>query len=101
MPSARSAKFQTSLWIGDRQVSKAALNMMMLCYHKTLAEKAVLVHGVCPGFLTTDFAGPGDVMRGMGTVKPEVAVKVVAGVVLGERDGDVGNIVVEEGIREW
>ena len=81
--------------------SKAALNMLMVGYHKDLKEQGIRVFGVSLGFLATDFAGPADVMRQMGAIEASRGAEVVVDVVVGKRDGSVGQIVSDEGVLPW
>ena len=81
--------------------SKAALNMLMLSYHRDLAPRGIIVFGVCPGFLATDITGPADAMREMGAIEAEQGAEVVVDVILGKRDGDAGRIVAAEGVHPW
>ena len=46
------------------RASKAALNMLMVCYHEELEGDNVKVHGVCPE--ATDCFGPVEFMRPKG-----------------------------------
>ena len=85
------------------RASKAALNMLMLQYLKTLGkeDKGVKVFGLCPGFCATDLGGNPENSRKYGAVEPEVGAQVIVDTVVGKRDGEVGMVVCKEGVREW
>jgi len=54
---------------------------------------------VGPGFLETDLGGRRDLAREMGAGDASVGGEFIREVVEGERDADVGRIVVKDGIR--
>ena len=83
------------------RASKAALNMLMVCYHTQLMNDDITVHGVCPGFLATDHSGPVQVMRQMGASEPEVGAEVVNRVVVGEWDEEAGRVISANGVVSW
>lgn len=73
--------------------------MLMLDWNHKLREDGVKVWAVGPGFLETDLGGRRDLARQMGAGDASVGGECVREVVEGERDGDVGKIVVKDGIR--
>lgn len=81
--------------------SKMALNMMMVDWNHKLKADGVKVFCVGPGMLATDLGN----MRGkaieMGAGPPSLGGKILRSVVEGERDADVGKIVVKDGISTW
>ncbi|KAL9112802.1 MAG: hypothetical protein Q9187_007716, partial [Circinaria calcarea] len=77
--------------------SKAALNMLMVQYSKTLGKEGMKVWGLCPGYLATNLSGDAEKAKEMGAGKPEDGAKVIVGVVEGKRDGEVGKVVVRDG----
>lgn len=80
------------------RASKTALNMVMLEWHWQLREDGVKTWGVSPGFLATNL---GTIFAGMNgappMLPPSVGGRLVASVVEGNRDTDVGKIVLKDG----
>ena len=75
--------------------------MLMVCYHTELKKDKIIVHGVCPGFLVTDHAGPAQMMRQMGPAEPEVGAEVVTRVAMGKWDEEAGTVVSANGVVPW
>ena len=87
--------------IGYR-ASKCALNMVMVDWNHKLKADGVKVWGVGPGFLATNLGGMSvEEARKRGAGDPSAGGEIVRSVVEGERDGDVGRIVVKGGISPW
>ncbi|KAF7879402.1 hypothetical protein EAF04_000598 [Stromatinia cepivora] len=81
---------------------KTGLNMMMREWYRALHEDGVKVWAVSPGWLATGLGGIGvDSMKGMGAPEPWIGGAFVRSVVEGERDADVGMVVVREGFQAW
>ena len=78
--------------------SKTALNMLMLDWNHKLKEDRVKVWAVGPGFLATNLGDLHEKAIEMGAGHPSAGGKVLRSVVEGERDADVGKIVVKDGI---
>lgn len=78
--------------------SKTALNMLMLDWNHKLKEDGVKVWAVGPGFLETDLGNMREKIKKMGGGHPSIGGKLLKSVVEGERDADVGKIVVKDGI---
>ncbi len=85
------------------RASKAALNMVMIFWHQLLKGDGVRVWAVSPGFLATGLAGVGaDKLRQWGAGEPSQGGDILKRVVEGERDADVGKVVVINGaIQDW
>lgn len=83
--------------------SKCALNMLMVDWNHKLKADGVKVWAVGPGILATNLGGLGpEKAREMGAGHPSAGGEVIKSVVEGERDGDVGKIVVKNGgISTW
>ena len=81
--------------------SKAALNMLMVEYSKTLGKEGMKVWGLCPGWLATNLGGDAEKAKERGAGKPEDGGKVIVSVIEGKRDGEVGKVVCDGGVREW
>ena len=59
------------------------------------------VWGVGPGFLATDLGNMREKAVEMGCGHPRIRGEMLRSVVDGERDGDVGRVVVKDGISQW
>lgn len=83
--------------------SKVALNMMMLDWNHKLKEDGVKVFCVGPGMLATNLGGlgPEAAAKIPGVKHPSIGGALIRKVVEGERDRDVGKIVVQEGVSMW
>ena len=81
--------------------SKVALNMMMLTWHWQLQKDGVKVWSVSPGFLATGLGGNKESMIQAGAGHPSIGGKLIASVVEGERDADVGKVVNGPGVQPF
>jgi len=81
--------------------SKVALNMMMLDWNHKLKEDKVKVWSVGPGMLVTDLGNIREKAEAMGAGHASIGGRILRSVVEGERDADVGKIVVKDGISQW
>lgn len=87
------------------RMSKAALNMLMLCNHVEYGPKRVKVWAFNPGFVMTNLSGKGEearrqrAARGAGDAKVPSAALV--DIVLGKRDGEVGKYLHKDGEHPW
>ena len=82
--------------------TKCALNMMMVDWNHKLKADGVKVWAVGPGMLATNLGGVGpEKAREMGAGHPSAGGDILRRVVEGERDGDVGKIVVKDGVSTW
>ena len=81
--------------------SKVALNMLMVDWNHKLKADGVKVWSVGPGFLATDLGNMREKAKEMGCGHPSIGGEMVRSVVEGERDKDVGKIVVKDGISMW
>ncbi|PNY24590.1 Uncharacterized protein TCAP_05470 [Tolypocladium capitatum] len=81
--------------------SKAALNMLFLSWHHILKEEGVKTFCVSPGFLATNLGNQPDILRKLGAREPDVGGQVIRTVVEGQRDADVGKVIMENGIQPW
>lgn len=93
----KKIEFET---IGYR-CSKNALNMLMLDWNHKLKEDGVKVWCVGPGMLVTNLGGVPELAKKMGAKHPSLGGRFIKRVIEGERDDDVGKIVVEAGITPW
>lgn len=89
----------------EYRASKAALNMLVIWYHKELGAKGVKVHAVDPGALRTsllrDYTDLPPVPSNHVPGRPEDGAEVVLGVVTGKRDGEVGRVVNKSQVLPW
>lgn len=81
--------------------SKTSMNMMMREWHRTLHEDGVKVWCISPGFLATGLGGGAEFNRSMGAADPEVAGGFILDVLEGNRDGDVGKVILSSGVQPW
>ncbi|RVX70536.1 hypothetical protein B0A52_05187 [Exophiala mesophila] len=95
----KSVDFETIAY----RCSKVALNMLMLDWNHKLKQDNVKVWAVGPGMLATDLGGVGkEVAQAMGAGHPRAGGDIVRRVVEGERDADIGKIVIKDGgIMDW
>lgn len=100
LPAGWPKKVQPFETIGYR-ASKCALNMIMVDWNHKLKEDGVKVWSVGPGFLATNLGGRPELAKQMGGGHPSAGGLLLRSVVEGERDADVGKIVVKDGISTW
>ena len=81
--------------------SKVALNMLMVDWNHKLKADGVKVWCVGPGMLATDLGNMREKAKEMGAKHPSLGGQILRSVVEGDRDDDVGKIVVREGISQW
>ena len=93
----KSIDFET---IGYR-CSKTALNMLMLDWNHKLKADGVKVWCVGPGFLATNLGAMPKRAKEMGCGPPSIGGQMLKSVVEGDRDADVGKIVVKSGLSEF
>lgn len=87
----------------EYRVSKAALNMLMVQYHHILGleNRNFKVFTADPGLNATNIRGNAEALRARGAAEPHVGGSVVAAVVKGERDADLGKMVGQYGVSPW
>jgi NAD(P)-dependent dehydrogenase (short-subunit alcohol dehydrogenase family) len=81
------------------QMSKAALNGLTVALSKLLADTAIKVNSVCPGWVQTDLGGPEN--RAAAPTRACDAAEVVAEMALVGDDGPSGAFVDREGAVAW
>lgn len=81
--------------------SKTALNMLMLDWNHKLKEDGVKVWAVGPGVLVTNLGNVPHLAKEMGGAHPSIGAELLKKVVEGERDADVGKIVLRDGISQF
>lgn len=81
--------------------SKTGMNMMMREWYKVLKEDGVKVWCVSPGYLATGIGGSQEANLKQGATDPAEGGKFVRIVVEGARDGDVGKVVLRNGVQSW
>lgn len=91
-----------SLTAVSYRMSKAALNMLMLC-HETRFEGKIKVFAFNPGYVVTNLTGEEDKQNriNQGAGSSEDSAQTLRSIVVGERDADVGQFVVAEGLLPW
>ena len=76
--------------------------MLMLDWNHKLKEDGVKVFAVGPGMLATNLGGVPEMAIAMGAGHPSAGGDILRRVVEGERDADVGKIVVKNGgVNNW
>ncbi|KAL1989359.1 hypothetical protein VTN96DRAFT_121 [Rasamsonia emersonii] len=90
------------------RASKVALNMIMAQYwHRLQKEeeeggnKKFKVFGVDPGLNATNLSGDPQALRNGGAQEPHVGGGIIAFVVKGERDADVGKVCRAHDVLVW
>ncbi|KAM3068641.1 hypothetical protein ACMFMG_011164 [Clarireedia jacksonii] len=85
------------------RMSKAAMNMLMVCHHKQFQEKGWKVWGVCPGYVITNLTGEEDRENRAkrGALSATTSAETITSVVEGKRDQDVGKVVHKDGVWPW
>lgn len=81
--------------------SKAALNMMMLDWHRVLKNDGAKVWCISPGMLATGLGGMPEMLKKIGAEDPAVGGDFVRDVLEGKRDADVGKVIDRAGIQPW
>ncbi|KAK6349938.1 hypothetical protein TWF696_006196 [Orbilia brochopaga] len=81
--------------------SKAALNMMMVEFSKSLKNDNVKVWCISPGFLATDLGGNRERLKAMGAGDPALGGTFIQDVVEGARDEDVGKVIRRDIVQPW
>ena len=87
------------------RMSKAALDMLMVCHHMQYKAQGIKVWAFNPGYVVTNLSGTGEagvqerIKNGAGDAN--VSAKSLADIVTGKRDKDVGKHVEAEGVIEW
>ncbi|KAE9367244.1 NAD(P)-binding protein [Stipitochalara longipes BDJ] len=87
------------------RMSKAALNMLMVCHHVELGPKGIKVWAFNPGYVVTNLSGTGEkgvqerIKNGAGD--PKKSAEGIVACVDGRRDKDVGKFVSKDGFHEW
>lgn len=74
---------------------------MMREWHRILLNDGVKVWCISPGFLATGLGGDPAANKKNGATDPAVAGQFARTVVEGERDADVGKVVLKDGIQPW
>jgi NAD(P)-dependent dehydrogenase (short-subunit alcohol dehydrogenase family) len=81
------------------QMSKAALNGFTIALSKLLADTAIKVNSVCPGWVQTDLGGPES--RAAAPTPPDEAAQIVAELALIGEDGPSGRFLDRAGAVAW
>lgn len=56
---------------------------------------------VSPGFLATGLGGNRDSNKNLGAGDPVMGASFVQSVLEGRRDGDVGKVILRDGVQPW
>lgn len=81
---------------------KCGLNMVMREWDRVLKEDGVKVWCISPGFLATGLGGNPEATKSAGAGDPATAGEFVRAVLEGERDGDVGQVLLRgSGVQPW
>ena len=90
-----------SFSIAAYRSSKTGMNMMMREWYRVLKEDGVKVWCISPGFLATGLGGNQEANKNMGAVDPAIGGNLVQTVLEGHRDGDVGKVILRDGVQPW
>ncbi|KAH8654368.1 hypothetical protein BGZ61DRAFT_373573 [Ilyonectria robusta] len=95
-------------WPKDGQInlpayrsSKTGMNMMMREWYRVLQEDGVKVWGISPGFLATGLGGNPEMNKKLGGADPALGGEFIKEVLEGQRDADVGRVILREGVQPW
>lgn len=83
------------------RTSKVAINMIMLTWKLALEGRAVKVWGVSPGILATGLGGDKEFFKAIGAADPSIGGELIRRIIEGEKDGDVGKVVGQDGVQPW
>lgn len=76
--------------------------MLMLDWAWKLKADGVRVWAISPGFLAADLGGAREMLRKAGAGEPRLGGEFIARVVQGERDGDAGKVIRNDGVvQDW
>jgi NAD(P)-dependent dehydrogenase (short-subunit alcohol dehydrogenase family) len=81
------------------QASKAALNALTVSLSKALADSAVKVNAVCPGWVQTDLAGADN--RAAAPLTADEAARVVVAAATPASDAPTGTFRSAQGVVAW
>ncbi len=81
------------------QMSKAALNGFTIALSKQLADTAIKVNAVCPGWVQTDLGGPEN--RAAAPTSADEAAEIVVQMTSIDDDGPSGSFVDRDGVVAW
>jgi len=81
------------------QASKAALNSLTIGLSKALADTAIKVNSVCPGWAQTDLGGPEN--RAAAPLSADEAAKAVVAAATVDADGPSGAFLSAAGAVPW
>lgn len=87
------------------RMTKAALNMLMMCHHVELGPKGIKVWAFNPGYVVTNLSGTGEkgvqerIKNGAGD--PKASSEGIVACIDGRRDKDVGKFVRKDGFHPW
>ncbi|KAJ5171872.1 hypothetical protein N7492_004465 [Penicillium capsulatum] len=87
----------------EYRMSKAALDMMAIQWHKRLHAQNVRVYAFCPGLVRTKVRGPSEeAFTGNGNAKdPMESALGIWDIVSGKRDADAGKFLNKDGLLPW
>ena len=70
-------------------------------WSRFLQEDGVKVWCISPGYLATGLGGSQEANQSQGAGDPATAGQFVKTVLEGERDGDVGKVILRNGVQPW
>lgn len=93
---------KTAFNIAAYRSAKIGMNMMMREWHRMLHEDGVKLWCISPGLLATGLGGDPAMLKKMGWQDPEVAREIIRNVLEGERNGNVGEVILKDGgVQPW
>ncbi|KAH6949444.1 hypothetical protein DER45DRAFT_606513 [Fusarium avenaceum] len=96
-PSKGWPKALTTVDVPAYRSSKTGMNMMM----RILGEDGVRVWAISPGYLATGLGLGSETNKKQGAIDPVIGAALVKDVLEGARDGDVGKVVLKQGVQPW
>lgn len=85
------------------RASKAALNMVMLHEQIETKDTPLKVYAMCPGFVVSNLRGTSEAARTGGgrAMSPEVSADLLYGILQGQKDAEMGQLVTLSGPQPW
>ena len=75
--------------------------MMMREWYRMLKEDGVKVWCISPGYLATGLGSGQEANKKMGATDPAEGGGFVRSVIEGQRDCDVGKVILRDGVQPW
>ncbi|CAJ0549964.1 Ff.00g065590.m01.CDS01 [Fusarium sp. VM40] len=100
-PSKGWPKTLTTVDVPAYRSSKTGMNMMMREWNRILGEDVIRVWAISPGYLATGLGLGSETNQKQGAIDPAIGAALVKDVLEGARDGDVGKVILKQGVQPW